>query len=162
MKRTTLKRTKEVINLLGHTHAPIVFDMGLLTKALEVTWSCPDELQGVIPCEGGMHLLMSVFAGIGCIYGDAGLRQLLHESGVFAMGTVQQMLTGKDFDRALRGLRLVDDALTTVFLKEFKSWCSTKNKTNKSRLSLEMSRHFLTTCASSTICTHCASGKICI
>ena len=126
---TTLMRNKEIINSLGYPYAPIVFDMGLLTKALEITWSHADQLSNVIPVEGGMHLLMSIIAGIGYLFGDAGLRQLLHESGVFAAGTVQQMLCGKDFDRALYGLKIVDEALTGRFLLHFKKWCDTKSKT---------------------------------
>ena len=46
-----------------------------------------------------MHLLMCVFTVIGFLYGDAGLRELLFESDVFALGSTQQFLTGKDFDR---------------------------------------------------------------
>ena len=45
-----------------------------------------------------MHLLMSVFAGIGFLYGDAGLVRLLYESDVFAPGTARHILSGKDFD----------------------------------------------------------------
>ena len=120
---TTLKRLKEAINALGHKHAPITFDMGLLSKALEITWSRPDDLEDVIPWEGGMHLLFSVFAGIGYIYGGAGLSNLLHESGTYAAGSVQQMLSGRDFDPALRGFRLVDEAMNILFLRQFKIWC---------------------------------------
>lgn len=98
---TTLKRTKEQVNALGQSVCPIVFDMGLLSKALEVVWARPDELQGVIPIEGGMHFLMGVFGGIWCIYGDAGLKHLLVESDVFAKNTADHILSGKDFDRAL-------------------------------------------------------------
>ena len=64
---TTPMRAKEAINQLGYSYAPIIFDMGLLTKALEITQSCPQELEGVIPIEGGMHMLMSTFATIGHI-----------------------------------------------------------------------------------------------
>jgi len=74
---TTLLPTKEVMSALGQSYVPIVFDMCLLVKALEIVWSRCDELKGVIPVEGGMHRLMSVFAGIGYLYGDAGLRHLL-------------------------------------------------------------------------------------
>ena len=125
---TTLKRTKECVNALGQSEVPVYFDMGLLTKALEITWAKPMELQGVIPCEGGMHLLMCVFATIGYLYGDAGLRELLFESDVFAQGSVQQILTGKDFERALRGFKLVDEALNNRFLVQFKRWCETNGK----------------------------------
>ncbi len=75
-----------------------------------------------------MHLLMSLFSGIGYLYGAAGLRNLLHESGVFAQGTAQQMLSGKDFDRALNGFKLVEEVLTGRLLIQFKKWCMQKEK----------------------------------
>jgi hypothetical protein len=87
---TTMKRLKESMENLGQTHVPIVFDMGLMTKALEITWAFPKELAGVVLCEGGMHL--STISAIGHLYGDVGLNQLLHESGVFAEGSVQNIL----------------------------------------------------------------------
>jgi len=85
---TVLLRLKECMNALDQQYAPVIFDMSLLAKALEIVWSNQDELHGVIPCEGGMHLLMSVYAGIGYLYGDAGLRYLFTESGVYAPTTV--------------------------------------------------------------------------
>ena len=124
---TTLKRNKEITNALGHTFTPVFFDMGLLTKALEITWSRPDELAGVIPCEGGMHLAMSALAGMGSLYGDAGLSNLLHESGVFAMGTVNQIMLGKDFDRSIYAFKLIDEVLHYNFFKNFQAWCTTRN-----------------------------------
>ena len=84
--------------------------MGLLIKALEITWAKSVELQGVIPCEGDKHLLMCVFAATVYLYGDAGLCELLFESDVFVKGGVQQILTGKDFERTLRRFKLVDEA----------------------------------------------------
>ena len=119
---TTLMRLKESENALGYTQTSVFFDMGLVTKALEVTWSHPDELAGVIPGEDGMHLIMSIITGIGYLYGDAGLRHILH-----AAGTVNQMLSGKDFDRALC-IRLVGEALNRRFLVQFKQWCIENNK----------------------------------
>ena len=126
---TTLKRVKECVNALDQTHTPVYFDMDLLTKALEITWAKPVDLQGVISCEGGMHFLMEVFAGIGYLYGDAGLKELLFECDVFAVGSVQQILSGKDFDKAMRAFKLIDEALTTRFFIQFKRWCSSNNKT---------------------------------
>ena len=88
---TTLVHSKEIANIHGHISIPAFFYMGLLTKALEITWACPDELAGVLPCTGGMHLMIAVMAGK--LYGEAGLQDLLQESGVFA--------NGKDFVRGL-------------------------------------------------------------
>ncbi len=135
---TTMKRIKEAASALGQSHTPIVFDMGLLTKALEISWNSKDDLEGVIPCEGGMHLLMSVFAAIGQLYGDAGLRLLLQDSGVYAAGTTDQILKGKDFDRALRAFKLVDEVLNARYLLNFKKWCEINNKTLPSTLSADL------------------------
>ena len=51
---------------------------------------------------------MSVFAGIGFLYGDAGLKHLLYESDVYAKGTADHILSGKDYDRAMRALIMID------------------------------------------------------
>ena len=53
---TTLKRIKEAMNNLGQTNVPVVFDMGLLTKALEITWANPE-------CSQELYL-----ATVECIY----------------------------------------------------------------------------------------------
>ena len=124
---TTLKQQKEISNLLGHPdHTPVFFVMGLLTKALEITRFKPNKL--ACPCEGGMHLLLCVSAAIGWLYGDAGLKNLLIVSEVFAAGTVQQMLQGKYFDRGLYAFILVDEVLNNQFYKMFKAWCDQSEK----------------------------------
>ena len=50
------------------------------------------------------------FAAIVYLYGDTGLHELLFESDVFVKSGVQQILTGKDVERALRGFKIVDEA----------------------------------------------------
>ena len=79
---TTLRRAKEQVNALGQNICPIVFDMSLLSKALEVVWAKPKDFEGAVPLEGGMHFLMNCFAGIGYVYGELGFKELLYESDV--------------------------------------------------------------------------------
>ena len=78
--------------------------MGLLTKALEIVWVNTVEFSEVVVLESGMHFLLSEFSGIGFLYGDAGLKEQLQDSGVFAGGTTQQTLAGRDVDRAMYAL----------------------------------------------------------
>ena len=71
---TTLKQGKEATNKLRQNYTPIYFCMGLLLmKALEIVWVNPDESDGVIPSDGGMHFLMSAISGICYLHGDDGL-----------------------------------------------------------------------------------------
>ena len=123
---TTLIRLKEAASSLGHSHIPICFDMGLLTKALEIVWANTVEFSEVVLLEGGMHFLMSVFSGIGFLYGDAGIKELLQDSGVFAGGTTQQILAGRDVDRAMYAFRLTDEVLNYRFVMQFRRWCEEK------------------------------------
>ena len=53
--------------------------MGLLMKALEITWAKPMYMQYILPCGGGMHLLIACFASIGYLHGEAVLRELSFE-----------------------------------------------------------------------------------
>ena len=121
---TTIARLKEAVNELGQEYVPICFDMGLLTKAFDIFWADPSQLHNVILMEGGMHLIMSVISGIGQLYVDTGLSNLLCDSCVFAAGTVEHMLTDKDYDRAIHGLELVEEALCAQFLVQFHRWCT--------------------------------------
>jgi hypothetical protein len=43
---------------------------------------------------------------------------------VYAAGTVEQMMTGKQFNRAVRALTLVYEALSSLWLSAFFEWCS--------------------------------------
>ena len=61
------------INVLVKIYTPAIFDMGLLIKALEITWAKPLYMQFIFPCGGGMHLLIAGFASIGYLY-DTGPR----------------------------------------------------------------------------------------
>ena len=123
-----LKRTKEQINALGQSVCPIVFDMGILAKALEVVLARPEELSGVVPLEGGIHFLVSLFGGIGYIYGDAGLKDVMVESDVFAKLTAEHILSGKDFNRALRAILMIDEVLSRHFLLQFDKWAEKNSK----------------------------------
>ena len=83
----TLHRFKEACIAMGLSVIPTCFDMNILTKALEIIWTYTNELSEIIPVEGRMHFLMTLFAGFGYFYGDAGLRHLLQDSSVFATNT---------------------------------------------------------------------------
>ena len=67
------------INLLVQIYTSAYFDMGLFTKALEITWAKPMYMKYIFLCEGGMHLLITGFASIGYLHGKARLGELSFE-----------------------------------------------------------------------------------
>ena len=63
-----------------------------------------------------MHLIIAFMASIGKIFEDGGLQNSLTSSDVYAAATVSQMLQGKQYARAIRGVRLAHEALSQTFL----------------------------------------------
>ncbi|VDI73250.1 Hypothetical predicted protein, partial [Mytilus galloprovincialis] len=68
----------------------------------QVAWTMPETFRNHIIRLGGFHTLSCFIAAIGKLWGDGGLKDLLVDSSVYASGTVDQMLNGKEFNRAVR------------------------------------------------------------
>ena len=73
------KGMQTCINVLVQMCTSAYFDIGLFTKALEITWAKPMYMKYILLCEGGMHLLIKGFASIGYLHGTAGLVELSFE-----------------------------------------------------------------------------------
>ena len=114
------------INVLVQICTSAYFDIGLFTKALEITEAKPMYMKYICLCEGGMHLLTTGFASIGYLHGNARLGELSFEFefvcslwlwyfliilayffDVSAVDSVKQKLSGKECDKTLRALSWV-------------------------------------------------------
>ncbi|VDI38276.1 Hypothetical predicted protein [Mytilus galloprovincialis] len=87
----------------------------------------PETFRNHIIRLGGFHTLSCFIAAIGKLWGDGGLKDLLVDSSVYASGTVDQMLNGKEFNRAVRALTLAFEALYVSLLSAFFKWCVDKD-----------------------------------
>ena len=120
---TTMQKCVDMSKELGQSHSIQTFDQQLYAISQQVKWSMPDVFSSHVVRLGGFHTLCCYLASVGKLWADGGLRDLLVDSGVYASGTVDQMLLGKQFNRAVRGLSLAYEALMSVFLGAFFKWC---------------------------------------
>ncbi|KAK3108189.1 hypothetical protein FSP39_002876 [Pinctada imbricata] len=120
---TAMKHCTSVSARAGQTFSIQTFDLQLYAVAQQVKWSHPNIFRSHVLRLGGFHVLSSFIAGIGKLWADGGLRDLLTDSGVYAGNTVEHMLHGKEFNRSTRALTLVYDALVTVQIQSCLSWC---------------------------------------
>ena len=58
-------------------------------------------------------------SSIGKVFGEAGLRDIAVESGVIAEGSINKVLEGKQYDRAVRLHKLTFEALMWLVWKGF-------------------------------------------
>ena len=118
-------------NEAGQAHAIQTFDQQLYAIAQQVKWSRPDIFESHILRLGGFHTLSCFITSLGKLWADGGLRDLLVDSGVNAGSTAEQMLTGKQFNRAVRGFTIVFEALKILFVTSFIHWCRTADHFDK-------------------------------
>ena len=120
---TTMRRCQEMTKSLGQAYSIQTFDQQLYAIAKQVEWAKQDTFKTHILQLGGFHTMSCIVASISKLWGDGGLKDLLIESSVYAAGSVEQMMTGKQFNRAVRALTLVYEALSSLWLSAFFEWC---------------------------------------
>lgn len=119
---TTLKKGQELAKECGQSFFVQTYDQQLFALAQFVKFDIPEEMKNAIIRLGSFHTTNTYIACINAIWGDAGLRDMLVDSEVYAGKTVDSMLAGKQFYRAVRGLTLCYEVLVTLLLENFFAW----------------------------------------
>lgn len=99
---TVLQRSLQIADQLGQHDVIIVFDQAIYAKALEVLWQNKDQFQRLVIRIGSFHTICAFLAAIGKRFGDAGLADVLMESGIVASGSVAGVIEGRHYNRAVR------------------------------------------------------------
>ena len=123
---TSMAQCKRLTKSLGQDTSIQTMDQQLYALAQEVKWDCKDEFKSHVLRMGSFHAIMTYLSSIGRIWGDAGLRDLLVDSGVYAAGTAELFLQGKEYNRAVKAYIHVYEALSQVRLTEFLKYLEKK------------------------------------
>ena len=78
---------------------------------------------------GGFHTQCYLILVIMMFCEDGGLRDILIDSDIYASASVDQMFSGKQYKRAVRGLTLVYEAMIRCLMTSFFKWCEQKAHT---------------------------------
>ena len=116
---TLLKKSVTMANRLGLEDTVIVLDQAIYAKALEIVWKQQQEFKSVVLMMGDFHIACVFLAVIGKRFGDAGLRDLLIESRIIGSGSLNGVLEGKHYNRALRTHKIVVEALMRLNWQAF-------------------------------------------
>ena len=77
-------------------------DQALYARASEVIWKHQLQFENIVLIMGNFHIICNLLSIIGKMFGSAGLRDLAVESGVIAEGSIDKVLEGKQYNRAVR------------------------------------------------------------
>ena len=89
---TLLKRSLQMGDQLNQSDVMVVLDQAIYAKALEVIWQNQEQFRRMVVRMGSFHVMCAFMAAIGKRFGDAGLADILIESGVVGTGSVAGVL----------------------------------------------------------------------
>ena len=110
---STLLYIEDQASRLNLPSACVTFDQPLWQKAMEIVTA--KGMAKVVLRLGGFHLLMSACGSVFHMMKGSGIEEALEQA--YGPNAVTQMMSGKAIARALRGLFLIEAALTTKMLK---------------------------------------------
>ena len=119
---TVLLRCKDIATKLSQSKTVVTFDQTLYYQARELVWLFPDKLDGIVLRLGGFHIAMNFLGVLGQHFADSGVTDLWIDTGIFNECTANQMMQGKFWNRAIRGHKLMHEALSRLLLEKFRQW----------------------------------------
>ena len=97
----------------------ITFDLGVCMKAYPITWNNPERYQNHIILIGTFHLACGFMKMLGKKMDGSGLSDVLLEAGLIGSGSLQGVLSGKHYDRALHCHKVLTEALEQLLFRQY-------------------------------------------
>ena len=103
---------------VGQQYCIVTFDLAVAKKAYSLVWQQPD-FKNVIVRMGVFHTICSIFGALGKKMKGSGLSEIVIEAGVCASGSLDKVMSGKHFNRALRVHKVMLEALERLLIQKF-------------------------------------------
>ena len=108
-------RAGEIRDILGLKAVACIFDQSFHAKPMEVFWKNRDLFRNLVVMMDGFHLPMMILGIIGHHFRNAGLAELAVVSDVVAGTSIEKILSGKNYNRAIRMHKILYEALINAF-----------------------------------------------
>ena len=103
----------------GQAYTIVTFDLAVARKAYSLVWQFPDKFSNVIVRMGVFHTICSIFGTLGKLLRGSGFSEIVIEANICASGSLEKVLSGKHYNRALRVHKIVMEALERLLLRMF-------------------------------------------
>ena len=103
---TVVKRVLHVAQSIEQEHVVLTVDEDLYPKLMELKWSADQHKNILIPCLGGLYIAMNFLGVLVRPMEESGLCELWVEYDVLGANAAQNVISGKDYARAMRTHKL--------------------------------------------------------
>jgi predicted DNA-binding ribbon-helix-helix protein len=114
-----LTNSVKLANQLQLESMVVVFDQAIYAKAQIIRWKDPVLTSKLVIRLGEFHTMMSYLGILGKRFGIAGFQDIVVEAGIVAVGSINGVLSGKHYNRAMRAHKLMFEALERLRFKAF-------------------------------------------
>ena len=116
-----MERALRIRNQLEIDALVCVYDQAIYAKALEIQLKEPYKFSSLFLMMGTFHVLLMFLGVIGAHFKDAGMKNVYIQSGIVAEGSIDSVLRGKQYNRAIRAHKIFFEALWCLMLEKFES-----------------------------------------
>lgn len=116
---TLLERSIKIANHLNVDNLVLVMDQAMYSKAQQIRWQNDIFQSRLVLRLGEFHTVMAYLAVIGKRFCDAGLQDILIESGIVAQNSINRVINGHHYNRSIRAHKLLAESLQTFRLQTF-------------------------------------------
>ena len=114
-----LRLSKIDTDMIGQRYTKCTFDLAIVMKALEILWNEKEKYRDFIIQIGAFHTICAYFNVLGKKMKGSGFAEVVLESGICSIGSINGVMKGKHYNRALRVHLAVCEALEMLLLERF-------------------------------------------
>ena len=119
----TLKRSQAVAKECGEEFALVTYDLAIAKPALQIQIDKAPNFDNVFICFGAFHIQMAYFGALGHILEESGGPQVLADTEVLAIGSLNGFLSGRHYNRCKRLHVLLATAFRVLHFRSYVATC---------------------------------------
>ncbi|KAJ8023017.1 hypothetical protein HOLleu_38078 [Holothuria leucospilota] len=139
---TILHSSVEIADKLHLESVVVVLDQAIYSKAQIIRWQNAEFMKGLVLRLGEFHTAMSFLGYIGKRFCNGGLQDIFIEAGVVTAGSVNSVMSGKHYNRAIRAHKLVSEALHKFRFESYLQTVSEEDANLFRQLVSKLQTHF--------------------
>ncbi|XP_068203606.1 uncharacterized protein [Palaemon carinicauda] len=116
-----LRMSRQCSDEVGHRYAITSFDLSVCMKAYPILWKNPDTYKDHIVMIGTFHTVCAYLKMVGKKMDGSGFSEILLEAGLMSSGSLQGVITGKNYSRAMHCHKALAEGLERMLLRKFES-----------------------------------------
>jgi hypothetical protein len=119
-----LSQSIDIADKLNQNSIVVVMDEAVYAKAQLIRWTDDVFQNRLVLRLGEFHVIMCFLGIIGKRFQDGGLRDILIESNIVAEGSINGVLSGKHYNRSIRSMKIVYEAIYRLVITAFLDFMS--------------------------------------